>query len=366
MLPKATVLARGFFKNKHGKTAHGLIRYGTRYHITSVVDESCSGEDAAEFLRLTDQTIPIVSEVPDDSQVLIIGVAPSGGLLPSKWRSDIKTAIENGMDIVSGLHQFLGDDPEFSKLAREHGVAIWDVRRPPKELRVATGYRSSVPVVLTLGTDACVGKRTTALELVRAANSAGYKPGFVATGQTGIMIGCDSGVVADSLPADFISGMVEKCIKESETEIRDRIEGCEGRAEPRTPNPEPRGNVRDVIFVEGQGSLGHFAYGTSTHGILYGSQPSGIVLVHAPGRDHKSSFPGSNMPAIEDELRLINAHMDVPLLGIALNFFELDNKEERENRIVETGQQFGVPVEDVLSSGAGRIFGNIRKNLLVD
>jgi uncharacterized NAD-dependent epimerase/dehydratase family protein len=160
--------------------------------------------------------------------------------------------------------------------------------------------------------------------------------------------------------------MVEHCIKEAELTRYGGFGGLEGRVEPRAPNPEPRGRSRDVIFVEGQGALGHFAYGTSTHGILYGSNPSGIVLVHAPGRDHKSSFPETDMPSIEEELRLIKAHMDVPLLGIALNFFEYGNKEEREERIAEAEEQFGVPVEDVLSTGAARIFSNIQKKLLND
>jgi len=340
MLPKATILARGYFKNKHGKTAHGVIRYGTRYEITSVIDETCAGEDAGAHLGLPFKKIPIVAEVPAGADVLIIGVAPSGGRLPQDWRTDIETAIENGMDIVSGLHQFLGDDPELASLASGRGVSIWDVRRPPEELVIASGYRAAVPVVLTHGTDACVGKRTAALELVSAAKKAGYNPGFVATGQTGIMIGCDSGVVVDSLPADFISGMVEKCIKDAETK------------------------GRDIIFIEGQGSLGHFAYGTSTHGILYGSRPHGLVVVHAPGRTHRSSFPGTTMPGIEDELKLIAAHMEVPLLGIALNFFEYENFSDKSEIMDDYKTRFGVPVEDVLSSGADAIFEVVQKTLL--
>jgi uncharacterized NAD-dependent epimerase/dehydratase family protein len=336
----ATILVRGNFRSKHGKTAHGLIRYGRRYKIHSVIDESCAGSDAGELLGLGNRGIPIISEVPDDVDVLIIGVAPSGGLLPEEWRIDIKNAIMNGIDIVSGLHQFLTDDFELANMAEEKGVSIWDVRRPPRELFIAQGYKAGVPVVLCNGTDACVGKRTVTLELVKAAGLAGYNPGFIATGQTGIMIGCDSGITVDSLPADFGSGMVERMVKDVEAV------------------------GKDIIFVEGQGSLGHHAYGAVTHSILYGAQPHGLVLVHAPGRTHRSSFPDLPMPSFDDELRLLKAHTPSPVLGIGLNFFEGERVSEPESCIEEYADRYKVPVQDAHKDGADEIFKNIEAELL--
>jgi uncharacterized NAD-dependent epimerase/dehydratase family protein len=328
VVPTATILVRENFLGKHGKTAHGLIRYGQRYKILSVIDESCAGSDAGELLGLGKLEIPIISEVPEEGDAMVIGVAPSGGKLPQDWRRDIKTAIENGMDIVSGLHEFIGDDLEFARLAEEKNVAIWDVRRPPLELVIARGYRAKVPVVLSIGTDACVGKRTVALELVLAAKQKGYDPGFIATGQTGLMIGCDAGICVDSLPGDFISGTVEKLIQDVEAK------------------------GKDIIFIEGQGSISHHAYGAVAHGILYGSQPHGLVLVHSPSRKTRSSFPSIPMPSAGDELRIINAHFESPLLGIGLNCSENTPETDCSEYIAGHEKEFEVPVEDVLSTGA--------------
>lgn len=335
MTPGAVILARGNFLSKHGKTAHGLIRYGKRYKILSVIDETCSGSDAGELLGMGEAGIPVVKDVPSDAEVLIIGVAPSGGRLPLKWRADIKTAIEHGMDIVSGLHEFISDDPELADLADKHGVGIIDVRKPPAELVMASGYRSSIPVVLTAGTDACVGKRTAALELVKSAANSGYDAGFIATGQTGIMIGCDAGITVDSLPADFVSGMVEKAVHDVNE------------------------MGKDIIFIEGQGAISHFAYGAVSHGLLYGARPHGIVMVHSPLRTHRSSFKDVPVPSLESELNLINSHFKTQLVGIALNCSEDLKLMDCSKYIKDYETEFSVPVEDVIKSGADRIFDNI-------
>jgi uncharacterized NAD-dependent epimerase/dehydratase family protein len=343
VLPTAAILAKGQFKSKHGKTAHGLIRYGRRYKITSVIDDTCAGEDASEILGIAGLNIPIISEVPDGADTLIIGVAPSGGKLPDEWRTDIKKAIEKRMNIVSGLHQFLGDDPEFISMSIQAGIKIIDVRRPPEKLFIASGRRAEIPVVLSMGTDACVGKRTIIMELLDSARKAGYDPGFVATGQTGIMIGCDAGVTADSLPADFISGAVERLIHDVEV------------------------SGKDIIFVEGQGSLSHHAYSPSTFGILYGAQPHGIIMVHSPIRKSRSSFPEIPMPTLEDELNLLSAHSKSPVLGIGVNCSDglrTGNNNDCTDFIKKYHDKFRLPVVDVLASGAGEIFENIQKELL--
>jgi uncharacterized NAD-dependent epimerase/dehydratase family protein len=324
----ASILARGFFATSRAKTAHGLIRYGKKYRIISVIDETIAGSDAGEVMGIGNLGIPILKDIDTEAEVLIIGVAPSGGQLPSNWREDIKSAIEKGMDIISGLHEFLSKDPEIVILAVKYDVSLIDIRKPPDKLFIAQNIKPEIPVILICGTDGCSGKRTTSLELYNEALSRGKKAGFIATGQTGVMIGCDAGLVVDSLPADFVAGAVEHAVQ------------------------EVIGQGKELIFVEGQGALLHHAYSTSTVGILYGAWPKFIVLSHPPLREHRKSFPNIPMPGPEDEIRALNAllpHAKVIAMSLntegSANYQELC--EEYINRIC-------IPAVDVFADPDGR------------
>jgi uncharacterized NAD-dependent epimerase/dehydratase family protein len=272
--------------------------------------------------------IPIVKDVDTNAEVLIIGVAPSGGQLPPTWRNDIKTAIKNGMNIVSGLHEFLGKDNEFAALAKKNNVYIIDVRKPPDKLFMAQNIKPTVPVILVTGTDGCTGKRTTALELYNEALSRGINAGFIATGQTGIMIGCDAGVVVDSLPADFVAGAVEHAVQEVIKQ------------------------GKELIFVEGQGALLHHAYSTSTIGILYGAWPKLIVVSHPTLRKHRKSFPNIPMPIPEDEIKALNALLPhSKVIAISLNNEGSSNHHELCKAITN---RLGIPSADVLADPEGK------------
>ena len=58
---------------------------------------------------------------------LIYGMAPSSGMLSENERSVVLDAIGLGMNIVSGLHEFLSDDAELAEASRANGVQIVDV-----------------------------------------------------------------------------------------------------------------------------------------------------------------------------------------------------------------------------------------------
>ena len=88
------------------------------------------------------------------------------------------------MDVHSGLHTFLGDDPEFSAAAHAKGVQIVDFRRPPERHETAIG-RPHAPgkrVILTVGTDCAIGKMSVALELRKSGLAQGDRVVFVPTG----------------------------------------------------------------------------------------------------------------------------------------------------------------------------------------
>lgn len=331
----AVVLARGQFQSGHAKTAHGLILHGRRFRIVAVIDETCAGMDAGELMGIGRKGIPVVadlSSVPGTRHpapgTLIIGVAPTGGHLPPAWRRDVREAIRRGMDIVSGLHDFIGDDAELAPLAKRMGVGIWDVRRPTRKLVLLRGIPSPVPVVLTCGTDASVGKRTVTTELHRAARARGIDAAFVATGQTGVMVGADAGAVIDHIPGDFMSGTVEEMVQRM----------------------VKRG--KELIFVQGQASLTHLAYGAVTLGILFGARPHYVVLVHVPGRRHRPSYPDQPVHGPMEELKLVHRLSGAEAVGIALNC-----RRCRDPASVCRAYQrsSGLPSVDILKDGAGRI-----------
>jgi len=335
----ATILARGFFNQSRAKTAHGLIRHGNRYKILSVIDETLANQDAGEVMGLGKIGIPIVEELDTNAEALIIGVAPSGGRLPPEWRNDIVKAIKNGMDVISGLHEFLNDDSEFVELANENNAQLIDVRKPPEHLIIAKNIYPTVPVVLVCGTDGRCGKRTTALELYHMALDHNYNAGFIATGQTGIMIGCDAGVAVDRLSSKFVAGAVEGA-------VQDVI--AQGK---------------ELIFVEGQGALLHHAYSTSAIGILHGAKPKFIIVSHKPMRKDRASFPGIPIPPVEDEIKALERLSPASkVIALSLNCNGAKNYLEL---CKEFETRTGLLTVDVIAdkSGAKKILGKIQVEL---
>lgn len=272
----AIVLAEGAFGTPDGKTANGVVMHSDVFSVEAVVDSERADRTAddvldpaaVESVPIVESTAAALDAVPD-AEAFVLGVAPAGGQLPPAWREDIRRAIEAGCDVVSGLHAFLGEDEELATLAADHGVELFDVREPPpsETLRVADGRvdDADAAVVLVAGSDCAVGKRTTTVELYDAARKAGLDAGWVATGQTGIMVGAHAGVAIDRVPADFAAGIVEDLV-------------CDVAAD------------HDLVFVEGQAALAHRAYGGVTLSILHGAWPDAVILAHDPDRDHRAHF----------------------------------------------------------------------------
>ena len=289
----AIVLAEGAFGEVAGKTANGVVMHSELFDAKAVVDSTNAGRSVADVLGRSDvPDVPVVGSTAEaldhapDAQALVVGVAPAGGALPDSWVEDIQEAIRAGCHVVSGLHVFLSEDEAWTALADEHDVELFDVRKPPAEddLRVGDGRVEDVDadVVLTMGTDCAIGKRTTTFELYRAARRAGLDAGWVATGQTGLMVGAQRGVVVDRVPADFAAGVVEDLV----------VDVAEDH---------------DVVFVEGQAALSHRAYAGVTLSILNGAWPDAVVLADDPDRTTRGPFERFTIPGVEAEIDLIES-----------------------------------------------------------
>jgi uncharacterized NAD-dependent epimerase/dehydratase family protein len=102
----------------------------------------------------------------------------------------------------------------------------------------------------------------------------GLDAAWIATGQTGIMVGAHCGVVVDRVPADFAAGVLEKMVREL--------------------------GDRDVVFVEGQTALTYRAYGGVTLSI--GGNLAGRRPAHRrPRPSGPRAFESQTVPRIEEE-----------------------------------------------------------------
>ncbi len=329
------------------KTATGVIRYG-RHDVIAILDSTMVGRNVSESLPGHD--IPFVGrlsdvlDAPEPPDGLLLGIAPTGGKLPSAWRSIILEAIDAGLDIHSGLHQFLGDDPEFAAAAERSGSRLIDYRRPPDRMETTQGRRHlpGKRVILTVGTDSAIGKMTVALELVAAARRDGASAVMVPTGQTGMMIE-GWGAAVDRLISDFTNGTVEWLVEQG----------------------EERG---DWVFIEGQGSIDHPAYSAVTMGLIHGGTPHAMVLVHKPGLaehdfDHlpEASFPIAPLvPFIEMHERIAGMIASSKVVAIALNTALYRDDGEARALIAAIGEETGLPTDDVIRFGPDGLWAAIR------
>ncbi|WP_435099925.1 DUF1611 domain-containing protein [Halarchaeum sp. P4] len=321
------------------KTATGVLRYG-QHDVVAVLDREHDGASASDLRRdLPD--VPVVasfSDLAEPVDALLIGISPIGGGFDETWRPDVRAALQQGCDVISGLHYFLEDDSEFRNLAEEHGCELWDVRRPPNDLGVADGVADDVEatVVATVGTDCGVGKMTTTLELVERARERGVDAAFIPTGQTGIMIE-GWGYPIDRTVSDFTAGAVEEMILE-------------------------RGNDHDYLFVEGQASIVHPAYSAVTAGILHGSMADDLVLCHATGRENFHGFT-QELPSIPEFVDLYES-IAAPVGGGevvagALNTSGVADAEEAAAAVEAYADALGVPAADPVREGPDAILDEI-------
>jgi uncharacterized NAD-dependent epimerase/dehydratase family protein len=338
MSERLAIFAEGLFARHTGKTAHGVIRYGTR-DVVAVIDSTCAGRTANEVEPFCLHPAPIVATLEEaierGADSLLIGVAPAGGKLDPAWRPVLLEAVKAGLSLEAGLHTQLADDPELREAARDHGVQLRDLRAAPADLTVPAGPYSrpdSVRVVHSVGSDTVIGKKVVTLELDRAARERGLRSVYVPTGQTGVAI-AGWGIAVDHVISDYVAGAGERLVHE----------GAE------------RG---DLLFVEGQGALFHPAYSGVTLGLLHGSAPDLLILVHKPNATHNRNYPDLPIPPLGE---LIEAYEAVAapvrptrVAAIALNTSDLDEAAAR-TAVHDAERQTGLVADDVVRFGPDRV-----------
>ncbi len=74
---------------------------------------------------------------------LVVGIAPTGGVLPAHWVAELALAADAGLDLVSGLHTRLTSFPELVQAASRSAVRLIDVRHSDKTYGAASGRKRS-------------------------------------------------------------------------------------------------------------------------------------------------------------------------------------------------------------------------------
>jgi uncharacterized NAD-dependent epimerase/dehydratase family protein len=330
------ILGEGFSHDPHyGKTMRGVIRYGPD-PVVAILDSARAGA--------THEGIPVVGNVTDalrfDPTVAVVGVATQGGRFPPAWRELLKSCIAKGLDVESGLHEFVSEDAELTELARRHGVELRDLRRPPEGLSVPTGANLEVEagIVLTVGSDCAIGKKTVAVELDLEARRRGLASVFVPTGQTGIAI-AGWGIAVDAVVADFLAGAAERLV----------VEGAE------------RGGK--LLFVEGQGSIVHPMYSGVTLGLIHGCAPHAFVLCHMAGSTEIEGCPGHPIPPlpalIELHERISLPRRPAKVACVALNTSLIGEDDDAQEAIAAVEDETGLPADDPVRFGSARLLDSL-------
>jgi uncharacterized NAD-dependent epimerase/dehydratase family protein len=337
----AIVYCQNGFNTTNGKTAHGLVRFTKRYTVRGVIDDRHAGQDAGRILNGRDSGIPIFASLDEalDTAALsdhrlthfVVGLAPDGGRLDVAGRSAVKAALDKGLHVDTGLHDFLSEDPELAALAEARGVRIRDIRKPPerRDLHFFSGKIESVRAlkIAVLGTDSAVGKRTTAWLLVNALNDSGTPTEMVGTGQTAWLQGAHHSLILDSLVNDFVSGEIEHAVWSAWNDAR----------------PE-------VIVIEGQGSLMNPAYPGGFE-ILAAGRPDIVLLQHAPARKEYDGFPGYPLHQLDRQVQAIEMLSGRKVVAVTVNHETLTPDGVRAACSAIT-EETGLPAFDVLEDDA--------------
>ena len=266
------------------------------------------------------------------AKTLVIGVANRGGIISQEWKKVLVTALEEGFDLASGLHNLLREEADLVAVAEATGRMLHDVRIPEVKYPIANGEPRKGKRLLAVGTDCSVGKMYTALCIDKEMQGRGMKSTFRATGQTGILI-TGGGVPLDAVIADFMAGSIEWLTPDNDEDHWD--------------------------IIEGQGSLFHVSYSGVTMALIHGGQPDALVVCHEPTREHMRGLPGYSLPSLEAvrDMALQLARVANPaceVIGYAVNTQNMDDDAARAY-LAEIEAKLGLPAADPYRYGAGKL-----------
>jgi uncharacterized NAD-dependent epimerase/dehydratase family protein len=336
---KIGIYMEGALESDAGKMGFGVLRYSTNV-IACVIDSLHAGKTVAQAIGLPNE-VPIAANVQEaidlGADTLILGIAPSGGLIPEAWYPDLDAAWDGGLSLVNGLHDLLG--PRMSNRSKRRPEQfIWDIRTEPAGLAPGQGLAAHLPNrrVLMIGTDMAVGKMTAGLEIYKEALAQGLNAAFVATGQIGMTI-TGAGVPLDAIRLDFAGGAIEREVLAAKD--------------------------ADLVIVEGQGALLHPS-SSATLPLLRGSMPTDLILCARAGQAHLRRMAEVLIPEPEALKSYLELYQDLASVGgtfprprlaaVALNTYDLTD-QEAELEVDRWTSALSLPVADPVRNGAQKL-----------
>ncbi len=307
------------------KVAQGVKDWRPEFCVGQFRMSGCNAD-----MGLADMTIE--EAIAAGAKTLVVGVANRGGQISESWNAVFEQALSAGMDIASGLHNLLTDNPSLVDLAARHGQSLFDVRIPQQRFPIANAEKRTGKRCLAVGTDCSIGKMYTAIAMEKTMRERGMKVTFRATGQTGILITA-SGIPLDAIVADFMAGSVEWLTPDNDADHWD--------------------------LIEGQGSLFHASYSGVTLALIHGGAPDALILCHEPTRTHMRGLPHCSLPTLEqlrdtslNLARIVNPECQV--VGISINTAALGS-DAALAYMAEVEARMGLPTIDPFRHGADRL-----------
>ncbi len=330
------IYMEGHLGSDYGKMGYGVMRF-SRNPINCIIDSRFKGKSTRD--ANLPYHFPVVGSIAEaknrGAEVLILGIAPSGGEVPQSWHKPLQTAVDLGLCLINGLHDDLNS--RYGKHLKK-GQWIWDVRKPSFIPDIASGKAALLnnKRVLLVGTDMAVGKMTAGLEIYRwlQENRRLLKTDFLATGQIGMTI-TGKGIPLDAFKVDHACGAVEQMVLQSAD--------------------------ADILIIEGQGSLLHPG-STATLPLMRGSCPTTMILCHRAKMTHlERTSVAVKIPPLKEVIALnqavscaAGALAAVKVSGIALNTSRL-KPHQAIAEIKKIEDETGLPVEDVVRFDAAKL-----------
>jgi uncharacterized NAD-dependent epimerase/dehydratase family protein len=312
------------------KTAQGVVDWRPDWCVGQLRLDGCKADCGIPDLT-------IAQARAHGAKTMVVGVANAGGVLPDHWVSRIVEALEQGLDVATGLHKRLGSIPQIAAAADRTGRKLHDGRYTDMNFATGKGTKRPGLRLLAVGTDCSVGKKYTTLAIDKEMRARGMKADFRATGQTGVLIS-GRGIALDAVIADFIAGAAEWL--------------------------SPANDADHWDIIEGQGSLFHPSFAGVTLGLLHGAQPDAFVVCHEPTRT-KMRGVEHPLPTIAEvidrtivEGRLTNP--GIACAGIAINTENLGETDALA-LLDRTGREHGLPCVDPIRTGTGPIVYHLQK-----